>query len=195
MVAYASLARGNPADPRARYDLARSLAGSDDVEAAIQALKEAVDLGWVNPLVTQRDSYLKKLSGHADFELLLRRMESAFGPFQLAQGFRSRYVWSPFLISSLEAQSLDSYYLSTMLAYTGAQGNSVREVRDYLARAKASDGTNPAGTVYLLENSNVRSTTRQPLFHPTLSELRKRGRPSTDLVPRGRRAEGGHSPG
>jgi hypothetical protein len=71
---------------------------------------------------------------------------------------------------------LDQYYLSTLLAYTGIRGNSIPEISGYLSRGVASDGTSPDGTVYLLENPNVRSDTRQPLFPITVAELARRGR-------------------
>ncbi len=45
-----------------------------------------------------------------------------------------------------------------------AAGNSVREALDYLQRSVAADATNPRGTIYFMENSDVRSTTRQVGF-------------------------------
>jgi hypothetical protein len=104
-------------------------------------------------------------------------MVAAYGPFQLTHGFRSHYVWSNADLAFWEtADSLNQYYLSTMLAYTGVRGNSFPEIMNYLTAAASSDGTRPDGTVYLLENSNVRSKTRQPLFPATLAELARRGR-------------------
>jgi hypothetical protein len=46
----------------------------------------------------------------------------------------------------------------------------------YLRAAASSDGSQPDGTVYLLENPDIRSKTRQPLFPVTLAELARRGR-------------------
>jgi hypothetical protein len=46
---------------------------------------------------------------------------------------------------------------------------------NYLTAAASSDGSRPEGTVYLLENSNIRSVTRQPLFPVALAELSSRG--------------------
>jgi hypothetical protein len=48
-------------------------------------------------------------------------------------------------------------------------------VKNYLASARSSDGTQPEGTVYLLVNRDVRSETRQPLFLKTVAALERRG--------------------
>ena len=104
-------------------------------------------------------------------------MATAYGPFLLTHGFRNHYVWSNADLAFWEpADSLNQYYLSTLLAYTGVRGNSFAEIMNYLTAAANSDGTHPDGTVYLLENSDVRSETRQPLFPVTLAELARRGR-------------------
>lgn len=159
------------------YQLARVESAGGQVEQAMQSLKEAVELGWANSLRTRRDRELSALHVRPEFQALLKRMETAFGPFEITHGFRHRYVWSNSDLAFWEADDkLDQYYLSTFLAYTGISGNSMPEISHYLSRAAASDGTAPDGTVYLLENRNVRSDTRQPLFPTTVAELEGRGR-------------------
>jgi hypothetical protein len=105
-------------------------------------------------------------------------MKTMKGRFQPARGFRSHYIWTgtgePVVAAS--AESLDRYYLSTFLAYTGVLGNSTSEVLSYLGSAAMSDGSFPDGTVYLLENRNVRSLTRERYFHATVEALTERGR-------------------
>jgi hypothetical protein len=121
-------------------------------------------------------------------------METTYGPFQLPHGFRNHYVWSNSDLNYWDPRDdLDRYYLSTMLAYTGARGNSLPEVLDYLTAAAASDGTQPAGTVYLLDNSNIRSETRQPLFTATIAELAKRGR-KAQILSKGKDKQNGILP-
>lgn len=92
-----------------------------------------------------------------------------------ARGFRSRYRWGrgPGLTGMEES---DRYRLAVMLGYTGLRGNSVPEIEGYLTRAAASDGTQPAGTVYLMHNRDIRSRTRQHLFASTIAALAARGR-------------------
>jgi tetratricopeptide (TPR) repeat protein len=159
------------------YNLARGLAAAGEGDKAIDALTLAVDYGWSNSVRAGRDPYLKSLYPDPEFRKLLDRMVAAYGPFQLTHGFRSHYVWSNAGLAFWEAaDSLNQYYLSTMLAYTGVRGNSFPEVMNYLTAAASSDATRPDGTVYLLENTNIRSKTRQPLFSVTLAELARRGR-------------------
>ena len=182
---YQKILDSYPANPENWYNLARSLAAAGDRDKAIETLTLAVDYGWSNSLRTDRDPYLKSLNPDPEFQKLLDRMVAAYGPFQLTHGFRSHYVWSNADLTFREpADSLDQYYLSTMLAYTGNHGNSFPEIMNYLTAAASSDGTRPEGTVYLLENSDIRSKTRQPLFPVTLAELAKRGRKGEVLYKR-----------
>ena len=92
-----------------------------------------------------------------------------------ARGFRSRYRWGrgP---GAAGMEETDRYRLAVMLGYTGLRGNSVPEIERYLTRAAASDGTQPAGTVYLMHNRDIRSRTRQHLFASTVAALEARGR-------------------
>ena len=100
---------------------------------------------------SENDRYLEKLSDDVAWQPLLKRMEARKGPFQATHGFSANYEWTGATrpIKTFESDSLHSYYLATMLAYTGAQGNSVPEVESYLAAARSSDGMLPDGTVYL----------------------------------------------
>ena len=141
------------------------------------ALQQAANHGWVNSLQTRNDHYLKVLSADPAWQSLLDRMEKRNGPFQAAHGFSANYEWTGTTqpVKTFRSESLYSYYLATMLAYTGTHGNSVPEVKNYLARAQSSDGTQPEGTVYLLVNRDVRSPTRQPLFLKTIAALDRRG--------------------
>ena len=174
---YQKILDSYPANPENWYNLARSLAAAGERDKAIEALTSAVDYGWSNSLHVERDPYFRSIHSDRRFQGLLDRMATAYGPFQLTHGFRSYYVWSNADLAFWEpADAMNQYYLSTMLAYTGARGNSFPEIMQYLTAAASSDGTKPDGTVYLLENSNVRSETRQPLFPVTLAELARRGR-------------------
>jgi tetratricopeptide (TPR) repeat protein len=191
---YRKMRDGNPLKSRAWYDIGRTLAAAGKKEEALAALGEAVDRGWSKSLLTQRDRYLKSLHRDPRFQGLIKRMETTFGPFQLPHGFRNHYVWSNSDLNYWDPRDdLDRYYLSTMLAYTGVRGNSLPEVQGYLTAAAASDGTQPAGTVYLLDNPNIRSETRQPLFAATVTELVKRGR-KAEILSKGKDKQSGIIP-
>lgn len=109
-----------------------------------------------------------------------------------ARGFRSRYLWGrgP---GADGMDETDRYRLAVMLGYTGLRGNSVPEIERYLARGAASDGTRPAGTVYLMQNRDIRSRTRQHLFESTIGALRARGL-QAEVLPGGQRGQSGREP-
>ncbi len=67
------------------------------------------------------------------------------------------------------------YLLSTMLAVTSGRGTTVEEAVAYLQRSAAADATQPEGTIYLLRNRNVRSTTRDWTFAQVADELQALG--------------------
>lgn len=108
--------------------------------------------------------------------------------FEAARGFRSRYEWA-----RGGAEGSGRHVLSVMLAYTGLRGNSLPEIRNYLRRAAASDGTQPSGTVYLMDNPDVRARVRRPMFPATLAALHARGRRAEILV-QGRDGQNGREP-
>ncbi|MHB1033243.1 MAG: hypothetical protein ACYC35_05150 [Pirellulales bacterium] len=67
------------------------------------------------------------------------------------------------------------YLLSTMLAVTAGRGNSVGEAIAYLTRSAASDGAHPKGTVYFVQNRDIRSFKRQGAFPVAVDALGKLG--------------------
>jgi hypothetical protein len=104
-----------------------------------------------------------------------RRAKKALRP---ARAFRSCHVWDRYSqpeAVEVGADSPDRYYLSTMLGFTGVQGNTVAEIERYLDVGAKSDGTHPKGTVYLMEHKDVRARTRMPYYAETKSELTARG--------------------
>lgn len=97
--------------------------------------------------------------------------------YEPTRGFRGRYQWG-----DATGGNSERYVLSVMLGYTGSGGNSLPEIVDYLSRAAASDGSQPAGTVYLMENSDIRGRVRRHLFPAAIAALRARGRHAEVLV-------------
>jgi hypothetical protein len=67
------------------------------------------------------------------------------------------------------------YFLSTMLGVTAGRGNTPAEVVNYLRRAAEADGTQPKGTIYFVENSDIRSKARQDLFPAAVEQLKALG--------------------
>jgi hypothetical protein len=195
LAGYESLVQGFPEHGGLWHELARSHAALGNTGEALEALQHAVNHGWSNSLKTRNDRYLEVLSGDPAWQPLLERMEGRNGPFQAAHGFSANYEWTGATqpVKLLRSESLNSYYLATLLAYTGNNGNSIPEVKNYLSAARSSDGTLPDGTVYLMKNNNVRSETRQPLFLETVAALERRGR-SAKILSAGQAQQNGILP-
>ena len=104
------------------------------------------------------------------------------------EGFRGWYGWGN------DGRMLEAggnrYLLSAMLGVTAGRGNTVREVAAGLERAAAADGTRPAGTIYLMTNQDIRTTTRSAAFPATVKALEKLGvkaEIASGTLPKGRR--------
>ncbi len=67
------------------------------------------------------------------------------------------------------------YLLSMMLAVTAGRGNTRAEVLSYLNRAAAADGTHPRGTIYFMQNGDIRSRVRQAGFPGAVEKLKALG--------------------
>lgn len=97
--------------------------------------------------------------------------------YEPSRGFRAKQAWG-----DAAGGGTDRYVLSVMLGYAGRSGNSLPEIVGYLRRAATSDGTQPVGTVYLMENRDIRGRVRRHLFPAAIAELRARGRRAEVLV-------------
>jgi uncharacterized protein (TIGR03790 family) len=118
--------------------------------------------------VVARDArYLELTANH------YMRQSVTPGGVQPSIGFRSWYGWSD------DGELLEAgerhYVLSTMLAMTSGRGNSVPEAIRYLRRSAQADGTRPLGTVYYMQNKNVRSKARDADFSSAVEALRQLG--------------------
>ncbi len=201
-----ALKKGNPAKARElleevvktdatnaqlRILMAEILAQLGQHQAALQQLEEAHRLGWDNSLKLRNDKWLASLKKTEAFRKLLRQIEKPRARFEPPRGFRSRIHWSRILLST--GSTHDRYRLSALLAYTGQRGNSLSEIDRYLTRAAHSDASHPRGTVYLMENGDVRTETRQPWFGETCALLQDIGH-RCQILTKGRNGENGTLP-
>jgi hypothetical protein len=90
-----------------------------------------------------------------------------------SHGFHSWYGWNA--KGELNEAGGAHYLLSTMLGVTFGRGNSVAEIIRYLQRSAAADGTFPSGTIYFMDNPDIRSQTRKPGFQMAEELLRRLG--------------------
>jgi len=90
-------------------------------------------------------------------------------------GFQSRMGFGP------QGQVLAAgapgrhYALSVMLGVTSGRGNSPEEVLSYLKRSALADGTHPRGTIYYMENPDIRSKVRAAGFPAAVRALKAEG--------------------
>lgn len=163
-----------PKMPHLWYNLACALARQDKADEAMQALTQAVLVGWSDATHIADDDDLTTLRQREDFQSLVKTLQA--NPLELRPtvGFRGVAGWDP------NGQAVPPnrgmrYLLSTMLSVTSGRGLSVREAIDHLRRSAAADGTFPRGSVYLMDNSDIRARTRRPMFEPAVQRLQGLG--------------------
>ncbi len=101
------------------------------------------------------------------------RLSTASRPVPPSAGFRGNRQYNA--EGEVVASGGRRYFLSMMLGVTAGRGNSPAEVLNYLQRSAAADGTHPRGTIYFMQNGDIRSKVRQPLFPAAAEELEKLG--------------------
>ncbi len=94
-------------------------------------------------------------------------------------GFHQWYGWGA--NGELQEAGGSHYLLSSMLAVTHGRGNSVREALRSLNGASRVDGARPAGTMYFVQNSDLRSRARDDRYTPTVRALQPLGVKSSVL--------------
>lgn len=160
------------------YKLALIYARQGKRDKALDALSEAANAGYSHILRIETEKAWQTYREDPRFTAAVAKMWETDVGLLPPLGFKhTDYSLAKSLPihSSSRRILMNRYYLSTMLAYTSERGNNLREIFAYLGAAAANDGSHPEGTVYLMNNRNVRSTTRQPLFPATVTALRRAG--------------------
>ena len=119
------------------------------------------------PVMGRHPSYLELTSNRYMRRGTVEQRDAA------SLGFRSTHQFGPG--GELRASGGRRYLLSTMLGVTAGRGNSLKEVLGYLRRSAAADGTRPRGTIYFVENKDIRSKVRHGAFPAAVRELKKLG--------------------
>ncbi len=184
------LAKRLPDQSAIQYNLACCLARLEEDDAALDALMQAVLAGWTDDAHALKDPDLELLRNTNNFKALIGKMkDNQSKPFEVqpTTAFSSQYVWDA-LGNRTETPGL-RYMLSTMLAVTSGRGNSVTEALEAMRRSVAADATQPRGTVYFMENGDVRSTTRRPVFVSAILALQGtplQGKIEQGVLPQGK---------
>ncbi len=163
-----------PRMPHLWYNLACALARQDKADEAMQALTQAVSVGWSDASHILDDEDLTALRPREDFQKLTQSLQGKPLELRPTVGFRGVVGWQPNGQPVPPDQGM-RYLLSTMLSVTSGRGLSVREAIEHLRRTSAADGAFPGGSVYLMDNSDIRSRTRRPMFEPTVQLLQQLG--------------------
>ncbi|MEK7483680.1 MAG: hypothetical protein AABZ60_05015 [Planctomycetota bacterium] len=79
---------------------------------------------------------------------------------QPPRAFSRKLKWDPKGNITEDARGRQ-YYLCTILGVTIGRGNSVPEILNYLRRGVQSETSRPSGTIYYLDNEDVRAKTRR----------------------------------
>lgn len=88
-------------------------------------------------------------------------------------GFRSSWQFQP--SGELVEKGGASYMLSMVLGNTYGRGNTLPEILKYLERSAQADGKRPRGTIYLMQNNDIRSLVRDSEFPEVVKDLEKIG--------------------
>ncbi len=168
------LRTSHPANTELLYNLACMHARMGDAIAAVAALREAVNNGWWDMQTAAQDPDLASIRGREDFAILAARAKLVKFDLIPTSGFRANVGWLPTGQPVPMAKGM-RYMLSTVLACTSGRGNSVSDALHSLQRSIAADGSRPKGTVYYMQNRDVRSTTREWGFRRATEMLRDAG--------------------
>ncbi len=169
-----SLRKMHPASTELHYNIACVHARMGNAIAAVSAMRDAVDNGWWDMHLAQSDPDLASIRSREDFSILVARGKMVKFEVTPTSGFRATAGWLP-NGQWVPPDKGMRYMLSTMLACTSGRGNSVTEALASLQRSVAADGSRPKGTIYYMENRDVRSTTREWGFNRAAEKLREIG--------------------
>ena len=170
----AELKRAHPHSSDLLYNLACCFSLLERPDEAMAELKGAAGAGWWDYRHAEHDEDLRALRDRADFKELIAEVEKTKFDIQPSVEFRASVGWSDGGEPVAPAAGT-RYLISTMLACTSGRGNSVREALAYLRRSAAADGSCPKGTIYFMQNGDIRSTTREWAFRSASEKLNQMG--------------------
>lgn len=149
---------------------------------AVRHLGMAVKAGWQNRRYLKDGSPLSTLlegqtaSGNGSLSSLLAACADVPDTHQGPIGFAGDVGWAANGYPVPIKDGGMSYMLSSVLAVIHPNGSSIDQAVNYLTSSAASDRTFPDGTVGFSKTSDVRTSTRFPVYADALSWLLARDR-------------------
>ena len=171
---FRELKAAHPTHTEVTYNLACVYARLGDGDAAVATLKEAMERGWWDMRHAQQDTDFRVVRERTDFQELVNRARETKFELWPTSGFRGSVGWMP-TGQPVPVNRGMRYLLSTVLGYTSGRGSSVAEVLASMQRSVKADGTHPIGTVYFMENGDVRSDAREWAFTRASEKLKQVG--------------------
>lgn len=147
-------------------DFSKDLPEGQNTNGAVASITSLTYLGQL--VMAKRHEYMGLTSNW-----YMRSVAANGDLLSPSRAFRSAYFWSP-QGARIEKNGM-RYAISTMLACTSGEANSVAESVRCLRTAALADGTQPRGTIYLMRSSDVRSTTRSAAFESVVKQLGELG--------------------
>lgn len=132
--------------------------GNEAASPQIQWPKQLTLTGSLTGLTYLWQPVLSGNSGYFDLRANRYMRTATVSPSEATIGFRASRQYGP--RGEVVATGGRQYFLSTMLGVTAGRGNTVAEVLSYLRRSAGADGTKPPGTIYFVQNGDVRSKVR-----------------------------------
>ncbi|MEO9930691.1 hypothetical protein [Rhodopirellula bahusiensis] len=155
---------------------AEAFANADDLESALERLAKAVASGWANRRYVEDSESLQKLSETEGFNEILEQLQDVPMKNQGPVPFAASVGWTSAGHPIPNAKGGMPYMLSCVLGVVNERGSTLEQAIEVLKRARKADRTTPDGTVAFAKTSDVRVTTREPLYADALAWLMSRDR-------------------
>ncbi|MBN2450816.1 MAG: hypothetical protein JXR77_10530, partial [Lentisphaeria bacterium] len=184
----ATLAENHSDQATVVYNLACAQAQQGALDQALATLRRAATAGFADLRHVREDDDLAALRGREDFEALLAELAEWRPAMVSPVAFSGAVGWSP-AGQPVPPYKGARYLLCSLLGVTSGRGNSYAEAVDCLRRAAAADGSRPAGTIWFMDNRDVRSTARQWAVNAAADLVRANGvlaERGAGVLPRGR---------
>lgn len=155
---------------------AEAFANAGDMDAALERLTLAAASGWSNRRYVEESKSLQKLASTEGFDGVVDQLQDVPMKNQGPVPFSASVGWTSTGHMIPSAKGGMPYMLSCVLGVVHERGSTLQQAIDVLKRARQADRSYPDGTVAFAKTSDVRVTTREPLYADGLAWLMSRDR-------------------